>query len=284
MPSFNLTPHIRTLLDLAYEEDLGAGDVTSDPLFAASDTTEAWIQARQDLVLAGMPVVQAFLQRVDASLVLETTREDGQAVAESEAIARITGPVASILKAERTCLNFLQHLSGIATLTRAFVEKARAVNPVVRIVDTRKTLPGFRALAKYAVRCGGGLNHRFHLGDAAMLKDNHIAAAGSIAEAVAALRAKIPHTCKIEVEADTLDQVVSARSAGADIILLDNMSPETIRNARELAGKGVILEVSGGITLDNVGQFAETGVSVISVGAITHSAPAADIALNFKES
>jgi nicotinate-nucleotide pyrophosphorylase (carboxylating) len=276
------SPHVKSLMDLAYQEDLAHGDVTSDLLFADKHTSEAEVETRQHLVLAGLPLAAAFFKKVDPFVITEFHARDTREVQAGTAILTLRGATKSILKAERTALNFLQYLSGIATLTHHFVSAARATHPGVRIVDTRKTAPGYRYLAKYAVKCGGGHNHRFTLSDAAMIKDNHIAAAGSIAKAVARLRAEVPHTTKIEVEADTPEQARAAAQAGAEIILLDNMPPDAIRALVEELGEQVILEASGGINLANVAEYAATGVHVISIGAITHSAPAADLSLNFK--
>jgi nicotinate-nucleotide pyrophosphorylase (carboxylating) len=190
---------------------------------------------------------------------------------------RVAGPTAALLTAERTALNFLQRLSGIATLTRRFVEAAAGTG--VRIVDTRKTTPGWRALEKYAVRCGGGRNHRSSLGEHVLIKDNHIAAAGSLARAVALVRAAAPHLAKIEVEAGSLAQVRAACRAGADVILLDNLAPAQIQRAVAIIDSRALVEVSGGIRLETMREFALPGVNVISVGALTHSAPAADLSL-----
>lgn len=277
-----ITPHVEALMDLAYQEDLGNGDITSDLLFPDTHRSVAELEARQSLVLAGLTVACAFFKKVDPDLTLDHNAKDGDALEYGDLVLTIEGPTKSILRAERTVLNFLQNLSGIATMTRRFVEASSASNPQVRIVDTRKTVPGFRYLAKHAVRCGGGLNHRFNLSDAAMLKDNHIAATGSIENAVQRLRAKIPHTTKIEVEADLPDQAREAVAAGADIILLDNMSPDQIRELVQELGDQATLEASGGMELRSIADYAATGVHVISIGAITHSAPAADLSLNFR--
>jgi nicotinate-nucleotide pyrophosphorylase (carboxylating) len=190
---------------------------------------------------------------------------------------RLRGPTVSLLTAERTALNFIQRLSGIATQTRRFVDRAGPLG--VRVVDTRKTTPGFRALEKFAVRCGGGHNHRSSLGEHVLIKDNHIAAAGSLAEAVRRARSAAPHLAKIEVEAKTLAEVRSALRAGAEAILLDNMSPEQVRSAVALIAGGALIEVSGGVRYENLADYALPGVDVISIGALTHSAPAADYSL-----
>ena len=278
----SFTPAINSLIDLALEEDLGLGDVTSDVLLGRRHHSRGVIEARENLVLSGIELSAEIFYRVDDALEVNKRAGDGDRLEPGGTVMTIHGPACSMLKAERTSLNFLQKLSGIATLTARYVEAAHRGNPDTRVCDTRKTTPGFRLLSKYAVRCGGGHNHRFSLADAVMIKDNHIAAAGSVEAAVRTIRRHAPHTAKVEVEADTLEQVEEALAAGADVILLDNMAAEDIRAAVKKTDRRAILEASGGISLATIDAYAATGVDVISVGAITHSAPAADLALNLE--
>ncbi len=269
----------RPLIDAALAEDLAQGDASSDPLFPEEHRSRARIVAREPLVIAGLPLVDAVFQAVDPAIPSGIRLRDGESIDAGTLLWETTGSTRSLLQAERTALNFIQFLSGIATATARLVAAAREGAPEVRICDTRKTLPGYRLLSKYAVRCGGGSNHRFSLSDGIMIKDNHIAAAGSIRAAVETLRRNNPHTLRIEVEADSLEQAREAALAGADIILLDNMDPETLRRAVCELGDQVVLEASGGITLESISEVAATGVDIISVGAITHSAPAVDLSL-----
>ncbi|MEO6873721.1 MAG: carboxylating nicotinate-nucleotide diphosphorylase [Opitutaceae bacterium] len=271
--------HPRTdhLIDLALEEDAGLGDVTSRAIFPARHESRAFIEARHDLVPAGLEIAEQVFARVDPKLKVTLVARDGTRVKKGGIVLRVAGPTVSLLTAERTALNFLQRLSGIATLTRRFVEVAAGTG--VRIVDTRKTTPGWRALEKYAVRCGGGHNHRSSLGEHVLIKDNHIAAAGSLARAVTLARAAAPHLAKVEVEAENLAEVRAACRAGAEVILLDNFTPAQIRAAVKLIAGRAGVEVSGGVRLETLREFALPGVNVISVGALTHSAPAADLSL-----
>lgn len=271
---------IDQLIDLALDEDAGLGDVTSRAIFPAAHRSRAVIEAREGLVLAGLDVAARVFERVDPRLKVALVARDGSRIRSGAIVLRVSGPTVSLLTAERTALNFLQRLSGVATQTRRFVDAVEGTG--VRIVDTRKTTPGLRALEKYAVRCGGGTNHRSSLGEHVLIKDNHIAAAGSLGRAVALARREAPHVAKIEVEAGTLAEVRSACRARADVILLDNMSPALIRQAvSAIAGRAVV-EVSGGIRLETVRAFAVKGVDVISVGALTHSAPAVDLSLTVR--
>lgn len=265
------------LIDLALEEDAGLGDLTSRAIFPENHRSKAVIEARHDLVICGLEVAARVFSRVDPALRVELPVHDGDLIAKGGIVLRVEGPTASLLTAERTALNFLQRLSGIATLSRKFAEAAAPLG--LRIVDTRKTTPGFRALQKYAVRCGGCFNHRFSLGEHVLIKDNHIAAAGSIAEAIARCRAAAPHTAKMEIEAKTLDEVREALKAKAEVIMLDNMSPSLIREAVVLVNKRALIEVSGGVRFETLRDYAVAGVDVISIGALTHSAPAADLSL-----
>lgn len=265
------------LIELALEEDAGLGDLTSRAIFAPSHRSRAVITAEEDLVLCGLEAACRVFARVDPALKAEPAAREGDRVRAGRTVLRIAGPTASLLAAERTALNFLQRLSGIATLSRRFAEAAAPTG--VRVVDTRKTTPGWRALEKHAVRCGGCHNHRFSLGEHVLIKDNHIAAAGSIAAAVKRVRAEAPHTAKIEVEAGSLAEVRAALRAGAEVILLDNMNPSQVRAAVAAVAGAALIEVSGGVRLETLRDYALPGVDVISVGALTHSAPAADLSL-----
>jgi nicotinate-nucleotide pyrophosphorylase (carboxylating) len=268
---------VETLIRHALTEDIGSGDVTTHAVIPEESKGGARIIAKEPLVVAGTQVARWVFLLADPSLQVGVHRQDGSHIRPGEVILEVSGGVATMLMAERTALNFLQRLSGIATLTRAFVERVAGTS--ARIVDTRKTTPGWRLLEKAAVRAGGGCNHRFGLYDGVLIKDNHIAAVGGVGRAVAALRRKIPHTLKIEVEVETLDQLAEAIAVGADAVLLDNMAPAAILEAVRRAGGRVTLEASGGISLDNVKEVAETGVDLISVGALTHSARAVDISM-----
>jgi nicotinate-nucleotide pyrophosphorylase (carboxylating) len=273
----NSLPRIDHLIDLAIEEDAGLGDVTSRAIFSAKDRSRGFIDAKQELVVCGLGVAERVFTRVDPALKVSPLAADGDRVKPGARVLNITGPTASLLTAERTALNFMQRLSGIATLARKFADAVAGTG--VRIVDTRKTTPGWRALEKYAVRCGGCFNHRASLGEHVLIKDNHIAAAGSIAKAVARCRAAAPHSAKIEVEAKTLAEVKEALRANAEVILLDNMKPEMIRRAIALIAGAAVVEVSGGVRFETLRDYALPGVDVISVGALTHSATAVDLSL-----
>ena len=264
----------------ALEEDLRYGpDVTTAAVIPPGTKSVADVVARQPGTLAGLPVVAAVLDVACPAATVTPQARDGDRVAAGDVVARVEGPLAEILTAERTLLNFLTHLSGIATATRAWVDAIDGTGAFVR--DTRKTVPGLRALEKYAVRCGGGVNHRMGLGDAALIKDNHIAAAGGITAAFRAVLAAAPGVVA-EVECDTLDQVGEALAAGAALILLDNMSPDQMRSAVAMARAhpAAKLEASGGLRLENAREVASTGVHYLSVGALTHSSPALDLALD----
>jgi nicotinate-nucleotide pyrophosphorylase (carboxylating) len=265
------------LIDLALDEDAGLGDVTSRAIFTAKHRSRAFIEAGQELVVCGLEIAARVFARVDPSLKVTLTTGDGDRVKKGGVVLRVAGPTASLLTAERTALNFIQRLSGVATLSRRFADAVAGTG--VRVIDTRKTTPGFRALEKYAVRCGGCFNHRSSLGEHVLIKDNHIAAAGSLAKAVQLARLAAPHLAKIEVEAKTLPEVREALRAGAEVILLDNMTPALIRTAVGLIAGQALVEVSGGIRFETLRDFALPGVDVISVGALTHSAPAADLSL-----
>ncbi len=273
-------PELDSIIHRALEEDLGVGDLTTRALVEPHARARATIEAKETLILAGLPVVQRIFELLDPSCSFRPTFFDGEKVSAGETIAQLDGPAAVLLMGERVALNFLQVLSGIATLTRRYVD---AVQPwSTRIVDTRKTTPGLRALEKYAVRMGGGFNHRMGLFDGILIKDNHIEACGGVGEAVRRAYAAIPHTVKVEVEIDRLDQLEEALAAGADIILLDNMDVETMRTAVQINRGRAVLEASGGIKLENVAEVAATGVDIISVGALTHSSPSVDIGMHLR--
>lgn len=265
------------LIDLALEEDAGLGDVTSRAIFPAKHRSRAVIDAKQDLVICGLEVAATVFARVDPALKVKLLAKDGDRVKRGAAVLRVEGPTVALLTAERTALNFLQRLSGIATQARRYADAVRGTG--VRIVDTRKTTPGYRALEKYAVRCGGCFNHRASLGEHVLIKDNHIAAAGSLTRAVKLCQAAAPHGAKIEVEAGTLAEVKEAVRAGAGIILLDNMTPGQVRAAVKVIADRATVEVSGGVKFATLRDYALPGVNVISIGALTHSAVAADLSL-----
>ncbi len=261
----------------ALAEDLGFGDLTTDSIIGSDIVGKAVLETRENIVLAGLPVFMRVFSILDPDISFETFYEDGRKVSAGQIICSINGSMASILKAERTALNLIQRMSGIATLTSKYV--AEADSDKVKILDTRKTIPGLRLLDKYAVPMGGGCNHRFGLFDGILIKDNHIAVAGSIKKAVKAARKNAPHGIKIEVEVEDLDGVRTAIEAGADIILLDNMPPDRMKQAVDFVGGRILLEASGGITLDNIKEVADTGVDMISIGALTHSVKAVDLSL-----
>jgi nicotinate-nucleotide pyrophosphorylase (carboxylating) len=272
-----LPPRTEHLIDLALDEDAGLGDVTSRAIFPARHRSRAVIEAKQDLVICGLEVAARVFARVDPALKVELKARDGDRIRRGGRVLAVRGPTASLLTAERTALNFLQRLSGIASLARRHA--AAVAGTGVRVVDTRKTTPGWRALEKYAVRCGGCHNHRASLGEHVLIKDNHIAAAGSLRKAVELARVAAPHSAKIEVEATTLAEVREALRAGAEVILLDNMTPAGIRAAVAVIAGAAVVEVSGGVRLETLRDFALPGVDVISIGALTHSATAVDLSL-----
>lgn len=275
-----LTPRTEHLIDLALEEDAGLGDVTSRAIFPAAHRSRGAIDAKQDLVLCGLEIAARVFAKVDPALKTKLLARDGDRVKKGAIVLRVEGPTAAMLTAERTALNFLQRLSGIATQARRYAEAVAGTG--VRIVDTRKTTPAWRALEKYAVRTGGCFNHRSSLGEHVLIKDNHIAAASSLTRAVELCRAAAPHGAKIEVEAKTLAEVKEALRARAEIVLLDNMTPDQVRAAvKEIAGRAVV-EISGGVKFDTLRDYAQRGVDVISIGALTHSAIAADLSLDVR--
>lgn len=265
------------LIDLAFAEDIGIGDITTEATVPPTQEGIGTLFAKSGGIVAGLPVAERVFARLDAKLAFRTLVGDGDAVKAGTPIAEVQGSAKTILMGERTALNFLQRLSGIATLTAQFVEAVSDYD--TKIVDTRKTAAGWRAVQKYAVRVGGGSNHRFGLYDGVLIKDNHIVAAGGVENAVRRAREIVPHTAKVEIEIETVDQVDEALAAGADILLLDNMPLGIMRGVVQEVGDRVITEASGGITLDQVQAVAATGVNLISVGALTHSAMPMDISL-----
>lgn len=266
-----------TLIKLAFEEDIGIGDITTEATVPASQKGIGTFLAKSDGVIAGLPIAERTFQKIDSELIFRAFVEDGDFIQAGRPIAEVRGDAKTILVAERTALNFLQRLSGVATLTSEFVNAVADYD--VKIVDTRKTTPGWRAIQKYAVSVGGGHNHRFGLYDGVLIKDNHIVAAGGITQAVQRARRNAPHTVKIEVEVETMEQVNEALEAKTDILLLDNMTLEMMNQVVQQVGDLAVTEASGGITLDQVKAVAGTGVDYISVGALTHSAMPMDISL-----
>jgi nicotinate-nucleotide pyrophosphorylase (carboxylating) len=260
------------------QEDIGFGDVTTMSTIPEAEQGVGILYAKEAGIIAGLPVAQLVFETVDPALSFIALVKEGARVEKGEQIAEVSGSVRSILSGERLALNLLQRLSGIATRTSQYVQAVAGTK--ARVVDTRKTTPGLRMLEKYAVRVGGGHNHRYALYDAVMIKDNHIKGAGGIARAVASARAAIPHTMTIEVETESLDQVQEALDAGADIIMLDNMPLDVMKQAVALIDGRAVVEASGGVTLETIRAIAETGVDVISVGALTHSVKALDISLD----
>lgn len=269
---------VRETITRFVKEDVGRGDITTHAVVPEDARGRARIEARSDFVVAGLEVARLCFDEVGHGRIRwEPSVSDGATVSAGDALARLDGSLQVILTGERTALNLLGRLSGIATLTRSFAEAIQGTP--ARIVDTRKTTPGLRLLEKYAVRVGGGHNHRFGLDDGILVKDNHLRAAGGVAEAVRKARNGAPHGLVVEVEVTTLDELDEALAAGADAILLDNMTPETVREAVTRAGGKALLEASGGMTLESVRAYAEAGVDLISVGALTHSAPSVDVSL-----
>ena len=272
--------YIDDLIKRAISEDINYIDVSSAYIFSDEDRTDAYFISKADGVLCGIDIAMRVFQLLDDSFTYKLYKQDGDEIKKGDLIAEFSGKTLKLLEGERTSLNILQHMSGIATMTNAAVKAVEGTN--TSIADTRKTLPGLRAIQKYAVTCGGGRNHRYNLSDAAMLKDNHIDAGGGITKTVETLRKKIGHTVKIEVETRNLDEVKEALSAGADIIMLDNMSLEDMKKASETIGGKALTEASGNVTLDNIRTVAQAGVDIISMGAITHSVKAFDISMRIK--
>ncbi len=270
-------PMLDEWLRAALREDLGTGDVTSELLVPPDLFGKAAIRAKEPLVVAGLDVAVRVFKLLSDEVSVRSSVRDGSKVEAGTVLLELRGPVRALLAGERVALNILQHLSGVATVTRRFVDAVEGTG--TKILDTRKTLPGMRVLEKYAVRVGGGVNHRSSLSEGILVKENHLTACGGVAAAVKAIRKAAPHTLKVEVEASTLDQVEEAVEAGVDSILLDNMSSETIRDAVNRVRGAVQLEVSGTVSLEKVREIAETGVDAISVGRLTHSAPGVDISM-----
>jgi nicotinate-nucleotide pyrophosphorylase (carboxylating) len=277
---------ILELIRSALQEDLGGyGDISSKYLIPREHMSSAFIicKEKEETVLSGIDVAGFIFEELDSSISYKKMLEDGQVIKHPDIVCQITGPSQSLLAGERTCLNFLQHLSGIATFTAKFAAIAAKYN--VKVTDTRKTKPGLRKLEKYAVVCGGGFNHRFGLFDGVMLKDNHIAAAGGIKNAMESVRNNIPHGMKIEVEVKTFMELDDAIESRADIIMLDNMKTEDIKKAVKIIrdrAKSILIEASGGISLSTFEDYCMTGVDLISAGCLTHSAPAADFSMEFE--
>jgi len=273
------TPALGRLIDLALEEDLGHGDVTTEAVGSLGGGVGR-IYCREPIVACGLPVADWVVERAEPALKWDAKVEDGTVLPASSELGCLTGPAAAILRVERTVLNFLMRTCGVATLTRRYTEAVEGTG--ARVVDTRKTVPGWRLLDKHAVKVGGGANHRAHLGSGILLKDNHIAACGSVWQAVARARAAAPHTLRVEVEVEDESEVAEALEAGADVILLDNMKPSQVAAVvQQVAGRAVI-EVSGGVTLTTVRAYAKAGAGIISVGALTHSAPAVNLSLDLE--
>jgi len=276
IPQIQYEPLVRAAL----LEDIGPGDITTMLCVPAGTMATATVLAKQPGVIAGLAIAELAFKLLNPNAHWEALVQDGARVGDGRTpLAVVTGDARALLTAERVALNFMQRLSGIATMTAHYVSLTAGTH--ARIVDTRKTTPGLRALEKYAVRAGGGFNHRLGLYDCVLIKDNHIKAAGGIRNAVAGAKAQIPHTMKIEVEAASLAMVEESLSAGADIVLLDNMDTETMRRAVEMIDGRAISEASGGLTEARVAEVAATGVDILSIGALTHSAPALDISLDF---
>ncbi len=285
MPDTTIPPPdpalVSRIVEAALDEDAARRDVTTQALIPPGQRGRALIVAKGEGVIAGLPVAAAVFATLDPEIKVEAQTPEGGAVSPGDVIARVEGRVAAILSGERVALNFLQRLSGVATATRPLAEAVADLD--VRIVDTRKTTPGLRAIERYAVRAGGGHNHRFDLGDGVLIKDNHLAAARarglSITEVILETRHAVPHTLRLEIEVTTVDEAQEALDAGADIVLLDNMRLEEMRRVVEAARGRALTEASGGVTLENVRAIAETGVDIISAGSITHSAAALDMSL-----
>lgn len=275
---------IERIVDTALAEDLGWGDITTDNLVPAVATARAAVVYRTPGVVCGIPVLTRVFHAIDPRLAVDVLTREGEQVAQGTVVAVVRGSARSILKGERVALNFVQRMAAVATATARYVQ---AVGDLpTHVIDTRKTTPGLRILERYAVRVGGGRNHRFNLSDGALVKDNHLVALrnqgiGTV-EALRLLRDRIPHTARVQVEVDRLDQIPEVLEAGVDAILFDNFTPEEVREAVRMVGGRAVMEVSGGVNLDTVRAYAEAGVDVVSSGALTHSTPALDVALDFE--
>ncbi len=273
-------PQVEQIITLALNEDIGTGDITTLSTIPADKTALGRFVAKEDMILCGIDLAKHIFGRVDPSIELKANFKDGDAVKKGDVIATVSGNAQNVLTGERTALNFMQRLTGIATRTHASVAEVAGTN--AKITDTRKTTPGLRVLEKYAVRVGGGTNHRFNLADGVLIKDNHIAVSGGIKNAVKNARAVIPHTLKIEVEVETKEQLAEALDAGADIIMLDNMSYDLMRECVGIVAGRALVEASGNMGEKSLREVAETGVDIISIGALTHTVKAADISLKFQ--
>lgn len=276
-----MTTGIDRIIENALAEDIHTGDITTLAVVREGRAACAVLKAKEEMVLAGIDVAARVFQLLDEKIIFTPGFADGARLQRGDIVARITGDAALLLQGERVALNLLQRMCGIATITACYVEAVRGTK--ARVVDTRKTTPGLRVLEKYAVRVGGGTNHRTGLYDGVLIKENHITAAGGIAEAVRRARSYIPHTLKVEVETETLGQVAEAIEAGADIIMLDNMDRTAMREAVALIDGRALIEASGGVNLESIREIAETGVDIISVGSLTHSARAMDISMLLEE-
>lgn len=273
-------PQVEQIITLALNEDIGTGDITTLSTIPADKTATGRFVAKENMIICGIDLAKHIFGRVDPSIELKANFKDGDAVKKGDVIATVSGNAQNVLTGERTALNFMQRLTGIATRTHASVAEVAGTN--AKITDTRKTTPGLRVLEKYAVRVGGGTNHRFNLADGVLIKDNHIAVSGGIKNAVKNARAVIPHTLKIEVEVETKEQLAEALDAGADIIMLDNMSYDLMRECVGIVAGRALVEASGNMGEKNLREVAETGVDIISIGALTHTVKAADISLKFQ--
>jgi len=268
---------IDKIIEQALLEDIGTGDITTESIIPSNLKAKGIIKTSEEGVIAGLDIACLVFQKLDSEIIFQEKTKDGTKVARGKELAEITGPARTIFKGERVALNFLQRISGIATITSKFCQEVKDFP--VRIVDTRKTTPGLRILEKYAVRMGGGYNHRFGLYDAVLIKDNHIAVAGGIKSAVNSVRKQISHTVKIEVEVENLSQLQEALKVQVDIIMLDNMDLETMKEAVKMVKGKALIEASGGITLEKVRKIAQTGVDLISIGALTHSVKSLNISM-----
>jgi nicotinate-nucleotide pyrophosphorylase (carboxylating) len=283
-PAHPAAPLVDAIVDRALEEDLAGGDITSEACVAERTRARAIFVARSELVACGLGVAIRVFERLrPEGLEIGPRVDDGTLCKKGDAMLEVRGPARALLAGERVALNLVQRMAGVATITRRYVD-ALPVGSRTRVVDTRKTTPGLRVLERYAVRCGGGWNHRDSLGSAVLIKDNHIVAAGGVARAIERARAHAPHTARVECEVETPSQLDEALAAGADVVLLDNMDDAAVEasvaTVRRVAGDRVLVEASGGISLGRISALAKAGVDVISVGALTHSAPAADVALD----
>lgn len=271
---------LRKKLEEFFIEDLGEFDITSSYIFPLDEVSKGNFLVKKDGILAGVEIIKEAYALFDPSIEVSLYKKDGEPIKKGDIIASVKGPVRYLLSGERVILNLLQRMCGIATITNSAVKALNSDH--TRICDTRKTMPGLRMFDKYAVRCGGGFNHRLGLYDGVMIKDNHITFAGSIKEAVAKVRSQAGHMVKIEVETESKEQVLEAIEAGADVIMFDNRSPEEVAEFVKLVPKGIVTEISGGVTLETIGLYRDTKVDYISLGMLTHSVPALDISFNLE--